>query len=174
MRAWFDRLRATLSSAVFAPVLLKTGTGLCFVTVLALIGRGVFDPLGVATASARAAPAKAVEASTRSMRRSIPPQASSADVPPAKTQDAPTCPSLDGSVPRVILNSAREQDLVKLPGVGPKKAQAIIALRDKLKQFRRLEELMRVRGIKRRFIERLRPLVVLHAADCPKPATIDP
>lgn len=65
-----------------------------------------------------------------------------------------------------MLNSATEADLTKLPGVGPKKAQAILALRDKLGgKFKRLEDLMRVRGLKRKALERIRPLVVLDAED---------
>jgi competence protein ComEA len=72
------------------------------------------------------------------------------------------------------LNTATEADLQKLPGVGPKKAKAILALREKLGgKFKRLEDLMRVRGLKRRALERIRPLVVLDAETEPpkKPDT---
>jgi competence protein ComEA len=63
---------------------------------------------------------------------------------------------------RVILNLAVESDLVGLPGIGPKKAKAIIELRAKLGgRFKRLEELTRIRGIKRKFLDRLRPRVLL-------------
>ncbi len=63
---------------------------------------------------------------------------------------------------RVILNLAAEADLIGLPGIGPKKAKAIIELREKLGgRFKRLEELTRIRGIKRKFLDRLRPRVLL-------------
>jgi competence protein ComEA len=66
----------------------------------------------------------------------------------------------------VVLNTATEADLTKLPGVGPKKARAILSLREKLGgRFKRIEDLMRVRGLKRKALEKIRPLVVLDAED---------
>jgi competence protein ComEA len=63
---------------------------------------------------------------------------------------------------KIILNTASEVELCKLPGVGTKKAQAILALREKLGgRFKRLEDLYRVKGIKRRFLERIKPHVLL-------------
>lgn len=62
---------------------------------------------------------------------------------------------------KVVLNLATEQDLRRLPGVGPTKAQAILALRDKLGKFKRPEDLLRIKGIGRRSLARLRPLVVV-------------
>lgn len=65
---------------------------------------------------------------------------------------------------KIVLNRATEDELTKLPGVGKKKAQAIVALREKLGgRFKRLEDLMRVRGLKRKALERIRPHVVLDA-----------
>jgi competence protein ComEA len=66
---------------------------------------------------------------------------------------------------RVVLNLASETELVELPGIGPKRAQAIVALRTKLGRFRRLEDLLRVRGIGPKAIARLRPLVVLDSPE---------
>jgi competence protein ComEA len=64
---------------------------------------------------------------------------------------------------KVILNLATEKDLVKLPGIGAKRARAIRVLRDRLGRFSRLTDLLRVRGIGYRLLRRLRPLVVLDA-----------
>ena len=65
-----------------------------------------------------------------------------------------------------MLNTATESDLTKLPGVGKKKAQAILALREKLGgRFKRIEDLTRVRGLKRKALAKIRPLVVLDAED---------
>lgn len=67
----------------------------------------------------------------------------------------------------VILNAATEADLVRLPSVGPKRAQAILELRARLGRFRHVEDLLRVRGIGRATLRKIRPLVRL---DPPPPA----
>ena len=61
------------------------------------------------------------------------------------------------------LNSATAAELEELPGIGPAKAQAIVALRNRLGRFGRVEDLMRVRGIGRATFRRLRPLLTLGA-----------
>ena len=60
-----------------------------------------------------------------------------------------------------MLNIASEDDLRRLPGVGASKAKAIVALRAKLGKFKRPEDLLRIKGIGRRSLARLRPLVVV-------------
>jgi competence protein ComEA len=78
-------------------------------------------------------------------------------------------PAADGGPPssgitadgKVILNLATEEDLRRLSGIGPAKAKAILALRAKLGRFKRVEDLLRVKGIGRKRLARLRPLVVL-------------
>jgi competence protein ComEA len=62
---------------------------------------------------------------------------------------------------RVVLNEASETDLTKLPGIGPARARAILALRQRLTKFRAVEDLLRVKGIGRKMLRRLRPSVVL-------------
>jgi competence protein ComEA len=62
---------------------------------------------------------------------------------------------------RVVLNAASEADLTKLPGIGPSRARAILALRQRLTRFRAIEDLLRVKGIGRKMLRRLRPSVVL-------------
>jgi competence protein ComEA len=49
--------------------------------------------------------------------------------------------------------------LQRLPGIGPKKADAILALRQRLGRFRQVEDLLKVKGIGRATVRRLRPLV---------------
>lgn len=70
------------------------------------------------------------------------------------------CPTLteDG---KVILNRAKEGDLRKIPGVGPKRATAIVSLRSKLKRFRRDTELLRVKGIGPKSLVKMRAHFVL-------------
>ena len=61
----------------------------------------------------------------------------------------------------VILNSAASEDLRRLPGIGQKRADAILALRARLGRFRAIEDLLKVKGIGRATLKRLRPLVRL-------------
>ena len=63
----------------------------------------------------------------------------------------------------VYLNQATLSDLHRLPGVGPKRAEAILALRTKLGHFRQVEDLLKVKGIGRSSLRKLRPLVRLDA-----------
>ncbi len=62
---------------------------------------------------------------------------------------------------RVVVNVASEEELTRLPGVGPTRAKAIVALRSRLGRLRSLNDLRRVKGIGRRSLERLRPHAVL-------------
>jgi competence protein ComEA len=61
----------------------------------------------------------------------------------------------------VILNAAADTDLRRLPGIGAKRADAIIALRARLGRFHAVEDLLKVRGIGRATLKRLRPLIRL-------------
>jgi competence protein ComEA len=61
----------------------------------------------------------------------------------------------------VNINSATADELERLPNIGPSRARAIVALRTRLTQFTRLEELLRVRGIGRATFRKLRPMLVL-------------
>ncbi len=62
---------------------------------------------------------------------------------------------------RVVLNAATEEELRKLPGVGPSRARAIAELRQKRGKFRSFNELLRVKGIGRKTLARLAPRMVL-------------
>lgn len=58
----------------------------------------------------------------------------------------------------VDLNDASVTQLQELPGIGPKKAEAIVALRSQ-RPYTRVSQLLEVRGIGRKTLERLKPLV---------------
>ncbi len=62
----------------------------------------------------------------------------------------------------VDLNSAGADELCTLPGIGPKKAEAILAFRSK-RPFTRVTQLLEVKGIGKRTLDRLRPLVVVRS-----------
>lgn len=59
------------------------------------------------------------------------------------------------------LNSASLDELMRLPGIGPARARAVLELRAKLKRFQKLEQLMRVKGIGRKTFRKLMPLLRL-------------
>ena len=90
--------------------------------------------------------------------------APSAEAPPA-TEPAPGNAAPPGITPegKVILNLASAEELTKLPGVGLKRATAIVALRTKLKRFKHATDLLRVKGIGPRGLQRMLPHLVLDA-----------
>lgn len=62
---------------------------------------------------------------------------------------------------RVILNRAGLAELQRLPGIGAKRARAILELRQRLGRFRRASDLLRIKGIGPRLLERISPHLVL-------------
>lgn len=68
----------------------------------------------------------------------------------------------DSDSPGVVnLNTATAEELERLPGIGPARARAILALRASLTRFLRLEQLLRVKGIGRATFRKLRPMLTL-------------
>jgi competence protein ComEA len=68
--------------------------------------------------------------------------------------------SSDESQGVVNIQTASAEQLELLPGVGPSKAQAILAQRER-RAFRRVEDILRVRGIGRATFRRLRPMITV-------------
>lgn len=67
----------------------------------------------------------------------------------------------------IDLNSASVKDLQQLPGVGPVTAQRIVEMRDKSGRFRRVEDLLAIRGISQKKLAALRPYVMVSSATSP-------
>jgi competence protein ComEA len=59
----------------------------------------------------------------------------------------------------IDLNHATQADLETLPGIGPSKARAIMAYREENKGFRKVEQLLEVKGIGEKMLERVLALV---------------
>lgn len=62
------------------------------------------------------------------------------------------------------LNTATVEELQQLPEIGPTTAKAIVRFREKSGPFRRVEDLLAVRGITRRRLEKLRHYVTVQSA----------
>lgn len=78
--------------------------------------------------------------------------------------------SMDGSRPDSLLegeiidlNTAAPEDLERLPGIGPAKAEAIAAYRTEHGPFRTVDQLMEVSGIGEATLEALRPYITASA-----------
>jgi competence protein ComEA len=151
----FQRVR----QSVWAEVTIKAG----------LIGLGLAALAALGVASTWASPA-GVPVLESALASSLPAHISDGGAPRASPPPAQQ-PTGDAGAPRdkIILNLASAEDLTRLPGVGPKRAQAIVELRARLHGFKRTADLLRVRGIGPRGLKRMLPYLALDAPSAPTP-----
>jgi competence protein ComEA len=71
----------------------------------------------------------------------------------------------------VNLNTATQAQLETLPGIGPASAKRIIEYRDKNGKFKKIEELMNVKGIGEKSFLKLKPMITVGAAPAGGPST---
>jgi competence protein ComEA len=57
----------------------------------------------------------------------------------------------------IDINQATVEDLANLPGIGPKLARRIVTFREKHGPFRRVEDLLAIRGIGHKKWKKIRP-----------------
>ncbi len=63
---------------------------------------------------------------------------------------------VDNSIPNKInINTADKNELTKITGIGPSKADKIIALREKIGRFEKKEELLQIKGIGEKTLEKM-------------------
>lgn len=60
----------------------------------------------------------------------------------------------------VNINEASPEQLERLPGIGPSRAQAIVNFR-KTHPFKKIEDLQRIKGLGKKTWNRLRPMIAL-------------
>lgn len=91
---------------------------------------------------------------------------------PPSNAPAPATPGV-GILPdgRVVLNIATASELQTLPGVGRKRAESIIALRERLRGLKKLSDLLRVKGIGVKSLRKLEPKVTLNPPPAPVAST---
>lgn len=145
----------------FAKPIARVALAAAGLLLLAFIGKtavagAMGGSTGTATVAAASAPATASATATAPALASAPALATALD-PPTPTARTPA--SADDPV---ILNTANVDDLRRLPGIGEKRANAVVALRARLGgRFHAVEDLLKVKGIGRATLKRLRPLVRL-------------
>jgi competence protein ComEA len=173
-RTLAERVRA-LRSSVWAPVLVKSAGVVLGMFALAAVGASSLargSGVQLPPASTHPAPAGTATAALDTQHlTALHDAAAGLENPPsdAGTQPPAEAPSVavtaDG---KIILNLAGASDLRHLPGIGAKRAEAILVLRAKLGgRFKRVTDLLRVKGIGPKGLKKIEPHVLL---DAPKPA----
>jgi competence protein ComEA len=72
-----------------------------------------------------------------------------------------SAPKAAGAAPVVNLNTATATQIATLPGIGEKAAQRIIEYREKNGGFKKIEELMNVKGIGEKSFLKLKPRITV-------------
>ena len=93
------------------------------------------------------------------------PELGDPNVARAQKEAAKEKPETASAKDAINLNSATVDQLEKLPGVGPKMAELIVEYRQKNGGFKKIEDLMNVKGIGEKKFLKLKPLVSVAKID---------
>ena len=161
-RGFLAGLLGTVERSVWAPVLLKALGVLAGMLALAAIGASsIARGSGVRAAAPSATPSPTL-ARAAVTPFAEPPDAGTSTDAGATPSDAGTTSAALTPDGKVVLNRAGVDDLRRIPGVGPKRAQAIVELRTKLGgRVKRLSDLLRVKGIGTKSLKKMEEHVVL-------------
>jgi competence protein ComEA len=165
VRGASSRVVARVIGSRFAKPIARVALAMAGLLLLAFIGKtAVAGAIGAGTVPAAVSAAALVPAPASvpaPIPEPQPPQAPPQATPPVTTA-APTSSTRATPEDPVILNTATVDDLRRLPGIGEKRATAAIALRTRLGgRFHAVEDLLKVKGVGRATLRRLRPLVRL-------------
>ena len=84
---------------------------------------------------------------------------------PGKPAPSAKPPAAAPAADRVInLNTATATDIATLPGIGPKTAELIVQYREKNGNFKKIEEVMNVRGVGEKTFLKLKDRLTVAAA----------
>lgn len=171
----FTRLAAWVRASVWTSILVRVAFFAGGLLLLAWVGRVATaatppPPQAAVTVDAgAAAPASSVVQEASASQAVVPVvSAPAATVAPASSPP-PSHARATADDP-VFLNRADASELRRLPGVGAKRAEAIVALRQRVGRFQRPEDLLRVKGVGRATLKKWRPLMRL---DLPQQAAGD-
>lgn len=144
----------------------RVALGLLGALVLAWVGRSVVAGGAVLPAAAATRPETSVADAVASAPSPVEPAPNAPPDAglPAPLPEQPHAARASADDP-VFLNQATSEDLRRLPGIGEKRALAILQTRSKLGRFKQIEDLLRVKGIGRATLKRLRPIVRLERGD---------
>jgi competence protein ComEA len=149
---------------------------LAFIGKTALAGALGSAPLTAAAPAASAGPLASVPPPPPSPVPVLPSTPAAAVTSPAPAIEAsPVSRTRATADDPVVLNTATVDDFRRLPGVGEKRATAALAVRTRLGgRFHAIEDLLKVKGIGRTTLRRLRPLVRLDPAPLPEAGVAAP
>jgi competence protein ComEA len=94
-----------------------------------------------------------------------------AAIPSVAAQAKPQTAAKSGSTQIVNVNTASAADFEALPGIGPKMAARIIEYRQKNGPFKKVEELMNVRGLGEKNFLKLKAQLTIGAPSKPSDRT---
>jgi competence protein ComEA len=176
LREASSRVVARVIGSRFAKPIARVVLAAAGLLLLAFIGKTAVA--GAMRATPQAATATATEPAAATAPATVPtpspapsptPASAPALDPTSSPAPAPTSRTQATADDPVILNTANVDDLRRLPGIGEKRANAIVALRSRLGgRFHAVEDLLKVKGIGRATLKRLRPLVRLDPPPMPE------
>jgi competence protein ComEA len=175
LREAASRVTARVVGSRFAKPITRVVLAAAGLFLLAFIGKtAVAGAIGPAGATAPALVPSAVVVAATAPPSPPPSSFAPAVAAPAPPQAPPSSHTQATPDDPVILNTATVDDLRRLPGIGEKRATSIVALRTRLGgRFHVVEDLLKVKGIGRATLRRLRPLVRLDPPATPADAGAD-
>jgi competence protein ComEA len=181
MKSHLLALYARARSSTWAPIAVRCVGVFVVLLVLAWIGRSATAMATAASIAPASSSTSTTSVAADAGAPATPPiEAATGVVAPAVTPAAASPPPVAFSPASrgraspeepVYLNYASADELRRLPGCGPKRADAILAMRQRMGKFQRVEDLLRIKGIGRAAVRKWRPLVRLDAPAPPPPAS---